>query len=211
MELLDEIKQLKSAEGTKHTIVDTSTKKELNIEIKDTSVIRKSKRVAFNMLMLMFVLIIVMIVSLALGAILKAEASERALGLFSITLVISIIFGFICVISTTEDNLDCGAKLALINYKKLQKLLEQADFKDEIFINIKCYDNTTSGQVEIKYFDKNNNKEFKNITFKFDDTHYEKDLKTPKLIINTAEESGVQLCLPIDKCKNYMKLKEKAH
>ena len=40
MSVLNEIKQLKLAEGTKHTLIDTSTKKELNIEIKDTSEIR---------------------------------------------------------------------------------------------------------------------------------------------------------------------------
>lgn len=40
MSVLNEIKQLKLAEGTKHALIDTSTKKELNIEIKDTSEIR---------------------------------------------------------------------------------------------------------------------------------------------------------------------------
>ena len=44
MSVLNEIKQLKLAEGTKHTLTDTSTKKELNIEIKDTSEIRKVKK-----------------------------------------------------------------------------------------------------------------------------------------------------------------------
>ena len=209
MSLLDEIKQLKLAEGTKHTIVDTSTKKELSIEVRDTSAIRNNKRCALIMLAILCAIVAVMIVSIACGALLEGKAKEQALCVFSGTLVSGIILSLIIILSINEDNLDSKVELALTTYRKLQKLLEQADFKDELFIEIRNTNvDNTSGEVKITYFDKNNeNKELKNIAFKYENVHYEKDLKSPKLVLNTAENSGVQLYLPITDCENYTKLK----
>lgn len=212
MSILNEIKQLKLAEGTKHTIVDTSTKKELSIEIKDTSAIRKNKRYALIMMAILCAIIAVMIISIACGALLEGKAKEQALCIFSGTLVSGIILSLIIILSMSEDNLDYKIKLASATYGKLQKLLEQTDFKEELFIEIRNTNvDNTSGEVKITYFDKNNeNKELKNITFKYENVHYEKDLKSPKLVINTEENSGVQLYLPIADCENYTKLKERA-
>lgn len=212
MGILNEIKQLKLAEGTKHTIVDTSTKKELSIEVRDTSAIRKNKRDALIMIAILCAIVAVMIISITCGALLEGKAKEQALYIFSGTLVSGIILSLIIILSLDEDNLDYKIKLASATYRKLQKLLEQADFKDELFIEIKNTNvDNTSGEVKITYFDKNNeNKELKNITFKYENVHYEKDLKSPKLVINTAENSGVQLYLPVSDCKNYTKLKGRA-
>lgn len=209
MSLLDEIKQLKLDEGTKHTIVDTSTKKELSIEVRDTSAIRKNKGCALIMLAILCAIVAVMIVSIACGALLEGKAKEQALCVFSGTLVSGIILSLIIILSINEDNLDSKVELALTTYRKLQKLLEQADFKDELFIEIRNTNiDNTSGEIKITYFDKNNeNKELKSITFKYENVHYEKDLNSPKLVINTAENSGVQLYLPIADCENYTKLK----
>lgn len=213
MIILNEIKQLKSAEGTKHTIVDTSTKKELSIEIKDTSAIRKDKRNLFIMLTALCIVIAAMIISIACSELLKGKANEIALGIFSITPIFGIILSIFIIPNISDDNINYEVKLALATIKKTQRLLEQADFKEEMFIEIRdtSVDNT-SGEVNITYFNKNDdNKELEKITFKYENVHYEKDLKSPKLVVNTSEKSGVQLHLPVSDCKSYEMLKNRTN
>jgi hypothetical protein len=217
MSVLNEIKQLKLAEGTKHTLTDTSTKKELNIEIKDTSEIRKVKKaniikVNIMPLTMLSMLLIIALVNLTCNSILNGELKEEVLIIFAIAVVTTAVTGFITAITYCEDKLTHGASIALETYRKLQTLLNQADIRDEIFVEIKdtSVDNT-SGEIKVEYFNKENNKEFKYIIFEYRDVHYEKDLKTPRLVINTTENSGVQLYLPISDYKNYKKLKEKTN
>ena len=210
MELLKEIKQLELYEGTRHTLVDTSTKKELNIEVKNTSELRKFEKVTIITIALFSILLVSCIISLICGCILTGASKEQALGAFAVAIVFTTITGLLMVITCDEEKMPYGMNLALKTCRKLQKLISQANFKDEMFIEFTCTNiDGTLGDIQVQYFDRENNKEFKSITFRYADVCYEKDLKSPKLIVDTAESSGIQLHLPLSECKNYERLKER--